>query len=135
MAITLARIAAAAASASCLALLALPGASWAEGKNPFVGQWSVGWTGPAGAQQADLDLTDKGGYWKTLSAPKDDPCSSREVPVRYDLVGSQEISLTVLFSVMQQGCKDSKVNLVRYADGRVSGLASGGQALAVQRKN
>lgn len=131
----LARIAVAAASASCLALLAAaPATSWAQGKNTFTGAWSVAWDGPAGAQQAEMELNDKGGFWKTLNAAKDDACSSREVPLRYDLVGNQEISLTVQFSVMQPGCKDSKVNLVRHADGRISGLGGGGQALSVQRK-
>lgn len=131
---TLTRIAAAAATASCLALLTATPAAWAQSKNSFTGAWSVAWDGPGGAQQAQLTLNDKGGFWKTLNAPKDDACSSREVPVRYDLIGNQEISLTVQFSVMQAGCKDSKVNLVRHADGRVSGLGSGGQALSVQHQ-
>ncbi|WP_404300748.1 hypothetical protein [Alicycliphilus denitrificans] len=131
------RMAAMVASASCLALLAVaPSAGWAQAGNPFLGQWVVTWEGKARMQQADLQITDSGGSWKTFASQKNAPCVGREVAVRHDAVGEQEMRLTLLFSEALQGCKDSQLTLVRHPDGRVTGQnqSSGDRELTLVRK-
>jgi hypothetical protein len=107
----------------------------AQNANPFLGKWLVSWDGAKGKLEANLEISDSGGFWKTMSvASKTDMCAGREAPIRVDSVEDKKIQFTIRYSEALAGCADSKVSLALHDDGRISGERSGGRVLSLTRR-
>lgn len=123
-----------AATSGVLLAAALPGVAWAQGANPFVGKWTVTWDGKSRPQQANLEITESGGTWKTLGAKRLDACIWPAAPIEVRSAGAKEIVFTIRFSEVLQGCKDSEVKLTQQDDGRVTGERPGNRDLTLTRR-
>ena len=101
--------------------------------DPFIGHWTVTWEGHRKLHQADLEITDNGGYWQTYAWSGLDPCIGRRAPIeRVRAEGNMQV-LVVRFSQALQGCRDVKIVLRAAADGSLSGRR-GESDLALTRK-
>lgn len=99
----------------------------------FVGQWKVTWQGKKQALEAQLELTEKGGSWRTLARNRFNPCIGLEAPVEFvEAPTPTRLVLNLKFSVVQ-GCKDARVVLDRNDSGVVTG-ARGDTALTLQKR-
>ena len=102
----------------CLALL-IPAVAGAQAEPPFYGTWNVMWEGKKQVYTAKLVLAAEGGTWKTALREKNNPCVGREVPVKVNSISADEAQLTLAFSDVIPGCKDSQVVLRSTANGVV----------------
>lgn len=106
-----------------------------QSDNPFIGHWNVTWDNKNGQPlQANVEITESGGSWQTLAARRHNPCVGKQAPIEVKSVSTKAMELSIRHSEVLQGCKDTKVRLIRHDDGRVTGQRGADADLVFTRK-
>jgi hypothetical protein len=99
-----------------------------QSANPFIGTWAVTYMfQPARRPMPEeangtLVVTESGGTWRVYTrSTTSDPCSGRDTPIEVKSVDEKHLVGVVKYSSLSDACKDSRLELTRDEQGRVTG--------------
>jgi len=99
-----------------------------QSANPFIGTWDVTYSHPTKRgplpeeSSGTLVVTENGGSWRVYTrSTRSDPCSGRDTPIEIKSVDEKRLVGVVKYSSLSDSCKDSRLELTRDEQGRVSG--------------